>query len=498
MHTIKKIGRGPVITSGPVIIITIGGELTLKDSTGGGKITGGQGVMGGGVYVTGTFTMEGGTITKNRAEDGSGVYVANEGTFTMAGGTITGNIATKSDGGGVYVKEGGTVILSGGTPVIKDNLYGEGASNLRLTGTGQLQLTGTLTSGADIRITGPKPVYGESFGTANGAGGADLIKSDGGDLFGKVSGSSLIWTREGSTSVAKINDREFLTVQAAFNAAASGDTVTLLTDAASDETVTLTGKMITLDLAGHALSLSGTGSGPVITVKSNGPESHGILTLKDSTGGGKITGGHGTTGGGVYVGEDSIFTVESGSITQNTASVAGGGVYAAEGGIFEMFGGTITGNSAPAGGGAYIDNGMFYLRGGTPVISGNTDAGGTLVNNLWLTGPDQFYLTGVLGEGADIRIASPSPVLNDRFGTASETAGGAEKITPDGGSFRGLIRDGMLIWEGGPVAKISSGTEFSSVQAAVNAAASGDTVTLLTNAKSGDTITISGNFLVFM
>ena len=492
-HTIRNIGNDPVIT-------ILGGNLTLKDSgsvigSRTGKITGGHGVMGCGVYVSdyGKFVMEGGTITKNRAEYGSGVYVASKGTFIMAGGTIAGNIATKSDGGGVYVKEGGTVILSGGTPVIKDNLYREGANNLRLTGTSQLQLTGTLTSGADIRITSPKPVYGESFGTASEtAGGANLIKSDGGDLFGKVSGSSLIWTREGSTSVAKINDREFLTVQAAINAAATGDTVTLLTDAASDETVTLAGKKITLDLAGHALSLSRTGSGPVITVKSNEREYHGILTLKDSTGGGKITGGHGTTGGGVYVGEGSTFTIVSGSITQNTASVAGGGVYAAEGGTFEMEGGDIIGNSAPAGGGAYIDNGMFILCGGTPVISGNTDTGESpLVNNLWLTGPDQFDLTGVLGEGADIRITCPSPVLNDRFGTASETAGGAEKITPDGGSFRGLIRDGMLIWDEAPVAKISSGTEFSSVQAAVNAASSGDTVTLLTNAKSGDTITIS-------
>ncbi|MCQ2356252.1 MAG: hypothetical protein MJ014_04455, partial [Methanocorpusculum sp.] len=389
-HTIRNIGNDPVIT-------ILGGNLTLKDSgsvigSRTGKITGGHGVMGCGVYVSdyGKFVMEGGTITKNRAEYGSGVYVASKGTFIMAGGTIAGNIATKSDGGGVYVKEGGTVILSGGTPVIKDNLYREGANNLRLTGTSQLQLTETLTSGADIRITSPKPVYGESFGTASEtAGGANLIKSDGGDLFGKVSGSSLIWTREGSTSVAKINDREFLTVQAAINAAATGDTVTLLTDAASDETVTLAGKKITLDLAGHALSLSRTGSGPVITVKSNEREYHGILTLKDSTGGGKITGGHGTTGGGVYVGEGSTFTIVSGSITQNTASVAGGGVYI-DAGTFTMSGRWtyIAGNEARKdhGGGVFVDDDSKFVMNdggiiGNSATSDSGDGGGVYMDD---------------------------------------------------------------------------------------------------------------------
>ena len=84
-------------------VINVSGALTLTDSRGGGKLTGGNNrTSGGGVYVTGggSFTMAGGMITGNKAgADGGGVYVSDGGSFTMTGGTITGNKA--SNGGGV-------------------------------------------------------------------------------------------------------------------------------------------------------------------------------------------------------------------------------------------------------------------------------------------------------------------------------------------------------------------------------------------------------------
>jgi hypothetical protein len=61
--------------------------------------------------------MTGGAITANMANWGGGVYVDNSGSFTMEGGTISGN-TTSSVGGGVYVqgeregvftKRGGTI-----------------------------------------------------------------------------------------------------------------------------------------------------------------------------------------------------------------------------------------------------------------------------------------------------------------------------------------------------------------------------------------------------
>ena len=95
-------------------VITVDGELTLRDSSGGGMITGGYDDAGGGgicVYETAVFNMEGGTICGNQAPSGGGVAVF-IGTFNMTGGLICDNQCTGA-GGGLLV-EGGTANISGG------------------------------------------------------------------------------------------------------------------------------------------------------------------------------------------------------------------------------------------------------------------------------------------------------------------------------------------------------------------------------------------------
>lgn len=96
------------------------GTLTITDSAGGGTITGGNNAGdGGGIYNTGTLTLNGGTITGNKAtgtdETGSGGGIFNKtgGTLTVNGGCITNNIAVGFHGGGVY--NGGTMNLQGGS-----------------------------------------------------------------------------------------------------------------------------------------------------------------------------------------------------------------------------------------------------------------------------------------------------------------------------------------------------------------------------------------------
>ena len=110
--------------SGSVIVVSNGATLTIEDSKGNGKITGGGGDYGGGIYVNGNLTMDGGVISGNSAVDaGGGVYVSGSGTFTMNGGKITENTATSSaEGKGV----GGGVVNTGiftmrGTAKLYDN-----------------------------------------------------------------------------------------------------------------------------------------------------------------------------------------------------------------------------------------------------------------------------------------------------------------------------------------------------------------------------------------
>ena len=148
---------------------------------------------------------------------------------------------------------------------------------------------------------------------------------------------------------------------------------------------------VNLDLNGH--TLTGTGSGSIVTVSSSGS-----LTLMDSSSegdgaidadssgrsvyvsggsfameGGSITGGSATNGGGVYVDSSGTFAMSGGSIKSNTASSYGGAVYlTGSGSSFTLTSGSISSNSAAYGAGVYLtgSGASFTMDGGT--LSSNT------------------------------------------------------------------------------------------------------------------------------
>jgi hypothetical protein len=75
------------------------------------------------------------------------------------------------------------------------------------------------------------------------------------------------------------------------------------------------------------------------------------------------------SGGGIYV-NSGTFTMNGGTISDNTAS-SGGGIYVNSHTTFTMNDGTISGNtSGEYGGGVCLEQATFYMRGGT--ITGNT------------------------------------------------------------------------------------------------------------------------------
>ena len=130
----------------------------------GGTTTGNTATSsGGGVYVAGSFTMNGGVITGNTSTNnngtayGGGVYVGNFGSFTMSGGEITDNAANGSGaansfGGGVCVL--GTFTVSEGTTIIvTGNTAGEDDNNVYLhSGTDGIKVEG-LADGSRIGVT---------------------------------------------------------------------------------------------------------------------------------------------------------------------------------------------------------------------------------------------------------------------------------------------------------------------------------------------------------
>lgn len=100
-------------------LMIVSGNLTIVDSKGTGKITGGGGFDGAFRVEGGSLTMEGGTITGNCAWSTAGGVYVEEGSFTMNGGSIEDNYGEGT--GGVEIFKG-TFELAGGK-IINNRSY---------------------------------------------------------------------------------------------------------------------------------------------------------------------------------------------------------------------------------------------------------------------------------------------------------------------------------------------------------------------------------------
>ena len=122
------------------------------------------------------------------------------------------------------------------------------------------------------------------------------------------------------------------------------------------------------------------------------------------SGGSIIGNSSGRCGGGVYVDNNSTFTLSgSASITGNWTNGSGGGVYVS-GGIFDMKSGTITGNKADtSGGGVHVGwSGTFHMSGGS--ITGNNvkknNGGGVNLASGSFTVSGSASITGNVKDGS--------------------------------------------------------------------------------------------------
>ncbi|GHV28359.1 hypothetical protein AGMMS4952_11790 [Spirochaetia bacterium] len=197
-----------------LVWVNSGGTLELKD---GAKISGNTAnySLGGGVYVEGTFTMEGGEISGNTADasysgpsarsfsPGGGVYVGS-GTFTMEGGEISGNTAAAyssgssaysySYGGGVYVYEG-TFTMEGGE--ISGNTASSSSRSSAYSysyGGGVYVYEGTFTmEGGEISGNTASSSSSSSYGSSSYGGGVyagGTFTMEGGEISGNIASSS--------------------------------------------------------------------------------------------------------------------------------------------------------------------------------------------------------------------------------------------------------------------------------------------------------------------
>ena len=192
------------------------------------------------------------------------------------------------------------------------------------------------------------------------------------------------------------------------------------------------GVSVTLDLNGHTIDRNMTESrqgGYVILLKGQS-NSHASLTIRDTQGGGQITGGFdGTAGGGSAAGGINVqygdLTLEGGSICGNRCTFNGGGGVRLAGGTFTMTGGSIMGNvvntlkgAASAGGAIYGVLGDIYLRGGS--ITDNTTYGssddhtcGGIAHNYATSAAAQLHLNGTFTLSGNKKLSDDTVAGSD-------------------------------------------------------------------------------------
>ena len=228
-----------------------------------------------------------------------------------------------------------------------------------------------------------------------------------------------------------------LTLQAKIDAAADNATITLDSDTTITETLVITGKTLTLDLNGHVLKMTGTGSvlkvhnGATLTIQDSRPQNPHTGSYAGLPAGGVITGGKADRGGGILLGGGCTLKLTGGCITDCHAIGAGGGGVVLNGDTAILYmSGTARIENCTAGetwgANAIFNSGTMYADGGT--VDGTVNNQGTIR----------------LSEGAAAETVFNGTVYNRSAGTIkagryNETVENRGTIT--GGTFYGGVTD---------------------------------------------------------
>lgn len=456
--------------------------------------------------------------------NGFGIYFPSSGTLTIDNSTINAKtMGAQVCSGNLNVTAGSAITVSG-DPVEK--LEGDGAiqdgaaisivNRPGYKGLGQIAITGgTFTAkGANAAIkaytwdssTKQESAFDNSAKTVAVYGGTfsssvpEALCAEGCNPVENPDGTHGV-----SGSVAQVGFKAFNTLQAAIDAAQDGETVTLLTDAIEDATVTA-GKNITLDLGGKTLTNTNAdkatltiAKGATATVK-NGSivggtgfytiQNNGTATLED------VTATAGNTGSSMLDNWGTL-TIESGSYSGglNVVKSEEDSILNINGGKFEL---------------SYATNGWT----GVVFAYGNTTiTGGEFIQSLTTTGRwnhPQVIATGMVEGHTAITRVTGGHFVNKMSGEGifrGVGKGTSDNFEVSGGTFNksiseGFCADGFIptknadgtygVKEGHYVAQIGS-KKYETLADAIHWATKGKTITLLTDVEQNSQLTISKN-----
>ena len=372
-------------------------------------------------------------------------FYANSGTVIVNGGNYTVGLDKNGDGNSVayadkaWQKGPGTIRVNGGT------FEAAAAKNGH-----SYVLNAKDGSGCTIEVKGGTFKNFDPSNNISEGEGTNFVAS-GYTVTAVENGSDTLYTV--SQAVAQIGTKAYATLQAAIDAAQDGDTVTLLTDVEQNSQLAI-GKSITLDLNGKTIKN---------TVDIWGGNANAILSIKDGaavtiTGNGTITAkendcytinvvdGDLTIENGTFVGNISAVQVQKGSLTIN-------------GGVFSLLQKMTDGK----GENRYLINCIdsAYADGSANVAI----SGGTFVGFDPNVSPEQKV------DGKAPSFAAPGVgITKNEDGSFTAAASMTAQI---------LDKDGNSV------------KAYASLQAAIDAAQDGETVTLLTDTTENITIAAS-------
>ncbi len=430
----------------------------------------------------GVLYVTGGTITSNHSA------IQNWFEADITGGEINGQLWTDAYTAGVSdgkTKIGGNATFTG--EIVMD-IYGNSvAPTLEIT-SGKLDVTNWKITDAAANV-GAKPAI--SGGTFKAAVPADYL-ADGFEIKQNSDGSYGV--EKAASYVAKIGEQEYATLQAAFDAAKTGDTVTLLADTTEDVEIN---KNITLDLGGKTLTNTNAGkatisvTGGTVTVKSGnvmgGTSYYNIEVTKGSNANLTLEDVTATAGN-----NDSSMIDNFGTLTIKSGDYSGGlnVVKSEEGSTLTINGGKFTLEYATEG-----YTGVVFAYGDTTI------SGGEFIQNLTTTGRwnhPTVILTGVVEGYTAITRVTGGHFVNKMSGESifrGVGKGTSDNFEVSGGTFNKSVPDSFFkegyfaqkntdstYGVGGPaVAKVNSAEGYNTLAEAIAAAKAGETVTLLQN-----------------
>ena len=339
-------GKTVTVTNTSQRQISVSGELTIKDSVGGGVLTSAyakSAVQLICILDNGKVTLESGTLSSKTSYSGSSVYVA-KGTFSMTGGSVEKSDVKPSNAIYLWGKEC-FLELSGGSVECQSN---SGSYAIKAASKSVIKITenpivngivdistpelGTITGGSYDRVLTKLSYLGDGYSMAKNEDGRYTV----------ISGCEAV------VGTADTGYASYATLQEALDNAKSGDTVTLRQNI-DNFAGTVIKKDLTIDFGKY--TVTGAKGAVVLKVQSAN------VTLQSTEKTGGINGGEGGNNIAVWASKDANVTINSGTYTVggDADGDANSTVYVTNNGNVTINGGTFSSEKP------YKQNGKYYV-----------------------------------------------------------------------------------------------------------------------------------------